>query len=87
MKILSHKFDPKQAAEIVVLEDAHGRVQHVHIPILRDRCPHCGTPYPGGVCDPDEILREMLAIHEDQEAVIAQHIAERFDPKTLEKLK
>lgn len=87
MKIISHKFDPKQATEVVILEDVHGTLQHLHIPILRETCPHCGTRYPGGVPDPDVILRKALEAHQEREAHIAEHIRQRFDPKTLERLK
>jgi len=59
----------------------------LHIPILRETCPHCGNRYEGGVPDPDLILRQTLAAHEDRESTIAQHIAQRFDPKTMERLK
>lgn len=72
--IKSHKFIKEKALEEVVLIDSHGREHHIQVPIL------------SGI-DPDAFIQGEIAEFEATEAKLTEHIASRFDPQTMERLK
>jgi hypothetical protein len=74
VKITRHILDKQRGLEIVDIEDSHGRKHQIQVPILM---------HP----DPDKFIAQEIAEFETAEAAITKHIAERFDPETLERLK
>jgi hypothetical protein len=87
VKIIKHIFRKEIASEVVFFEDEHGRQSILQIPILKEKCPNCGAPYPGGKPDPDAMIEQHIKQHEQDETTVREHVQRRFDPKTLERLK
>lgn len=72
VRIVKHIIDKQRGVEIVDLEDDHGRKHQIQPGILD------GT-------DVEAFIAREIALFEEQEKKISEHIEARFDPDTLER--
>lgn len=66
MRIVSHMAYPTRNVEEVIVEDCHGRVQHIQVPII-------------GEIDHDKFLQDEMERFIQQEQKMKEHLAQRFD--------